>query len=70
MIENQLSGDIYSNYQQNREHYKEILDRQRFKAEIMTELKAYTDNTLKINFQNAASPLLKELHKEIQGLFS
>lgn len=44
--------------------------RQREKAEIIAELKAYIDNSFAIKFENAASPALEQLKKQIDSLFN
>lgn len=44
-------------------------DRQRLKGEIIGELKSYVDNAFKVKFEDAASPMIKELSSEIENLF-
>lgn len=39
------------------------------KAEIIAELKAYIDNAFAVKFENAASPVINDLKRQIDGLF-
>ena len=39
------------------------------KAEIIAELKPYIDNCFAVKFENAASPVINDLKKQIDSLF-
>lgn len=45
-------------------------EREQLKAEILAEVKTYIDSLLSVQIENAASPVIQDLKKDINSLFT